>query len=179
MKGMWLCPGRWLPGMVKIWPWQRQFIVYWFAKNPRLKSGKEEREKEEIEKKCKEYYEAHMKEETERLNKLVDWYKFKLDEIREAPVDSRPRKLEKLYQISEKNKHLGVMTTRAGTLNPGADPVQNLTGSYGNPKNSWSPQSGKKNFVGMLGGSGDMSQCFSRLLPRCFGKPQCFQKHLL
>ena len=35
-----------------------------------------------------------MKEEMERLNKLVDWYKFKLDEIREAPVDSRPRKLE-------------------------------------------------------------------------------------
>ena len=29
-----------------------------------------------------------MKEETERLNKLVDWYKFKLDEIREAPLDS-------------------------------------------------------------------------------------------
>ena len=52
-----------------------------------------EREKERIEKKHKEYYEAHMKEETERLNKLVDWYKFKLDEIREAPVDSRPRKL--------------------------------------------------------------------------------------
>ena len=75
-------------------------------------------EKERIEKKHKEYYEAHMKEETERLNKLVDWYKFKLDEIREAPVDSRPRKLEKLYQISEKNKHLGVMITRAGTINP-------------------------------------------------------------
>ena len=54
-------------------------------------------EKEKIEKMRKEYYEAHMKEETERLNKLVDWYKFKLDEIREAPVDSRPRKLEKLY----------------------------------------------------------------------------------
>ena len=35
----------------------------------------------------KEYYQAHMKEETERLNKLVDWYKFKLDEIREASVD--------------------------------------------------------------------------------------------
>ena len=52
-------------------------------------------EKEKIEKKCKEYYEAHIKEETERLNKLVDWYKFKLDEIREAPVDSRPRKLKK------------------------------------------------------------------------------------
>ena len=75
-------------------------------------------EKEEIENKCKEYYEAHMKEETERLNKLVDWHKVKLDEIREAPVDSRPRKLEKLYQISEANKHLGVMITRAGTLNP-------------------------------------------------------------
>ena len=55
------------------------------------------REKEEIEKKHKEYYEAHMKEEMERLNKLVDWYGLKLDEIREAPVDSRPRKLEKLY----------------------------------------------------------------------------------
>ena len=59
-----------------------------------------------------------MKEETERLNKLVEWYKVKLDGIREAPVDSRPRKLEKLYQISEKNKHLGVMITRAGTINP-------------------------------------------------------------
>ena len=56
-----------------------------------------EREKEEIEKKRKEYYETHMKEETERLNKLVDWYKFKLNEIREASVDSRLRKLEKLY----------------------------------------------------------------------------------
>ena len=47
-----------------------------------------EREKEETEKKRKEYYEAHMKEETERLNKLGDWYKFKLNEIREAPVDT-------------------------------------------------------------------------------------------
>ena len=81
-------------------------------------SERRERETEEIEKKRKEYYEAHMKEETERLNKLVDWYKFKLDEIREAPVDSRLRKLVKLYQISEKNKHLGVTITRAGTLNP-------------------------------------------------------------
>ena len=36
------------------------------------------REKEETEKKHKEYYEAHMKEETERLNILVDWYKFNL-----------------------------------------------------------------------------------------------------
>ena len=59
-----------------------------------------------------------MKEEMERLNKLVDWYKFKLDEIREPPVDSRPRKLEKLYQSSEKNKHLGVMITGAGILAP-------------------------------------------------------------
>ena len=57
-----------------------------------------------------------MKEETERLNELVDWYKCKLNEIREAPVDSRPRKLEKLYQYSEKNKDLGVTITRAGTL---------------------------------------------------------------
>ena len=54
------------------------------------------REKEEIEKKRKEYYEAHMKEESERLNKLADWYKLKLNEIREAPVESRPRKLESI-----------------------------------------------------------------------------------
>ena len=59
-----------------------------------------------------------MKEETERLNKLVDWYKFKLDEIREAPVDSRPRKLVKLYLYSEANKDSGVTITRAGTINP-------------------------------------------------------------
>ena len=75
-------------------------------------------EKEKIEKKRKEYYEAHMKEETERLNKLVDWYKFKLDEIKEAPVDSRSRKLEKLYQSSERNKDSRVTITRAGTINP-------------------------------------------------------------
>ena len=55
------------------------------------------REKERIENKCKEYYDAYMKEETERLNELVDWYKCKLNEIREAPVDSRPRKPEKNY----------------------------------------------------------------------------------
>ena len=59
-----------------------------------------------------------MKEEMKRLNKLVDWYKFKLDKIREAPVDNRPRKLEKLYQYSEANKDSGVMITRAGTLAP-------------------------------------------------------------
>ena len=41
-----------------------------------------------------------MKKETERSNKLVDWYKCKLEEIREAPVDSRPQKLGKLYQYS-------------------------------------------------------------------------------
>ena len=75
------------------------------------------REREETENKHREYYEAHMKEETERLNELVDWYKCKL-KIREAPVDSRPRKLEKLYQYSEKNKDLGVTITRAGTLSP-------------------------------------------------------------
>ena len=48
-----------------------------------------------------------MKEETERLNELVDWYKCKLNEIREEPVDGKPRKLKKkLYQYSEKNKDL-------------------------------------------------------------------------
>ena len=74
------------------------------------------REKEEIENKCKEYYEAHMKEEMERLNELVDWYKCKLKEINEAPVDSRPRKLRKLYHFSEKNKDARVTITRDGTL---------------------------------------------------------------
>ena len=59
-----------------------------------------------------------MKEEMERLNELVDWYKCQLKEINEAPVDSRQRKLRKLYQFSEKNKDLGVTITRAGTLNP-------------------------------------------------------------
>ena len=77
-----------------------------------------EREKEEIEKKRKEYYEVHMKEETERLNKLVDWYECKLNEIREAPVDSRPRKLEKLYRYSEANKDSGVTITGTGAINP-------------------------------------------------------------
>ena len=76
------------------------------------------REREEIESEHKEYYEKHMKEEMERLSKLVDWYKCKLKEKRDAPVDSRPRKLEKLYQCSEKNKDLGVTITRFGTLNP-------------------------------------------------------------
>ena len=77
-----------------------------------------EREREEIEKKRKEYYERHMKEETERLNALVDWYIYKLDEIREAPVDDRPQMLVKLYRISKKNKRLGVTITRAGLINP-------------------------------------------------------------
>ena len=76
------------------------------------------REREKIEKKRKEYYETHLKEETEKLNELVDWYKCKLKEINEAPVDSRPRKLRKLYQHSEKNKDLGVTITRVGTLAP-------------------------------------------------------------
>ena len=45
-------------------------------------SERREREKERIEKKHKEYYEAHIKEEMERLNRLVDWYECKLDEIK-------------------------------------------------------------------------------------------------
>ena len=39
---------------------------------------KRNRQREEIENKRKEYYEKHMKEETERLNKLVDWYRLNL-----------------------------------------------------------------------------------------------------
>ena len=93
-------------------------IVYLVVKNPSLKSAKEEREKEEIESKRKEYYETHTKKETERLNNWVSWYERKLKEIDEAPVDSRLRMLERLYRISEKNKNSGVTITRAGTLNP-------------------------------------------------------------
>ena len=59
-----------------------------------------------------------MEKETERLNNWVGWYKHKLKEIDEAPVDSRLRMLERLYRVSEKNKNCGVMITRAGTLNP-------------------------------------------------------------
>ena len=59
-----------------------------------------------------------MKKEMDRLNSLLDWFKLKLDKIKEVPVDDRPRMLERLYRISEKNKHLGVTITRAGTLNP-------------------------------------------------------------
>ena len=59
-----------------------------------------------------------MKEETERLNKLVDWYECKLNEISEAPVDSRSRKLEKLYGCSERDKDSRVTITKAGTLAP-------------------------------------------------------------
>ena len=59
-----------------------------------------------------------MKKETDRLNSLLEWFKLKLDKIREAPVDDRPRMLERLYRICEKNKHLGVMITRAGSINP-------------------------------------------------------------
>ena len=82
-----------------------------------------EREQEEIEKKHKEYYETNMKKETDRLNTLVDWYKPKLDEIREAPEDDRPQMLERLYRISEKGKHLGVTITRAGVIDPINYPV--------------------------------------------------------
>ena len=35
-----------------------------------------------------------MKENKERLNSLLDWFKFKLNEIREAPVDDRPQIVE-------------------------------------------------------------------------------------
>ena len=47
-----------------------------------------------------------MKEEMERLNKLVDLYECKLKEIREAPVDSRPQKLENYINIVRRIKIL-------------------------------------------------------------------------
>ena len=65
------------------------------------------RERDKIENKHKEYHEAHMKEETERLNELVDWYKCKLKEINEAPVGGRPRKLENYINVVRRIKILG------------------------------------------------------------------------
>ena len=59
-----------------------------------------------------------MKSEMERLNNWVDWYEVKLNEVREAPVDSRLGKLRRLYRTSERNKHLGVTITNAGVINP-------------------------------------------------------------
>ena len=64
-----------------------------------------------------------MKKETERLNNWVDWYEVKLDEIREAPVDSRLPMLERLYQISVANKNCGVTITSVGVINPVNYPV--------------------------------------------------------
>ena len=58
-----------------------------------------------------------MKSETERLNNWVDWYEVKLNEIREAPIDSRLRMLERLYRICEANKNCGVTITSAGVIN--------------------------------------------------------------
>ena len=72
----------------------------------------------EIEAKQKEYYDAHVKSETDRLNIWVDWYKCKIEEISKAPVDERLRALVRLYQISEANKKCGVTITTAGVINP-------------------------------------------------------------
>ena len=80
-------------------------------------------ERTEIEAKFKKYYKAHMKAEMERLKNWVSWYEVKLNEIREALIDSRLRKLKRLYQISEKNKNCGVTITSAGVINPVNYPV--------------------------------------------------------
>ena len=77
----------------------------------------ERRKREEMDKKREEYYEKHMKEETERINKLKDWYEYKLNEINKAPADNRLRMLRGLYRYGQKNKHLGVTITSFGTLN--------------------------------------------------------------
>ena len=82
-----------------------------------------EAEREEIEAKRKEYYDAPIKSETERLNNWVSLYGAKLNEIREAPVDSRLRMLERLYRISEKNENCGVPITSSGVINSVNYPV--------------------------------------------------------
>ena len=64
-----------------------------------------------------------MKEETERLEYFVNCYKFKLDEIRKAPVDNRLRMLRRLCRFSEANTDCGVTITYAGVINPVIYPV--------------------------------------------------------
>ena len=64
-----------------------------------------------------------MKKETERLNNWADWYRVKLKEAEEAPVDSRPQKLSRLYRLTERNKQTGVTITSAGVTNPVNYPV--------------------------------------------------------
>ena len=59
-----------------------------------------------------------MKSETERLKDWVDFYEFKLDEIRKALVDNRLRMLRSLYRFSEKNKKCGVTIDSVGIINP-------------------------------------------------------------
>ena len=76
-----------------------------------------ERKREEIKRKRKEYYEKNMKEEIGRINRLKDFYEHKLEEICEAPVDSRPYMFKKLYRCGQNNKHLGVTITSFGTIN--------------------------------------------------------------
>ena len=98
-----------------------------------------EAEREEIERKRAEYYEVHIKSETERLNNWVDWYEVKLNEIREAPVDERLQKLGRLYRISERNKHTGVTITSSGVINPVAYPPELKIPEYEDPKDFVSP----------------------------------------
>ena len=85
------------------------------TENKELERRKEERK--EIDKKREEHYEKLMKEETERINRLVEGYNNKLQEINEAPADERPKMLSKLCRFSQKNKHLGVTIMSFGTLN--------------------------------------------------------------
>ena len=49
---------------------------------------------------------------------MVHWYNIKIDKIREAPIDDRPRLLRRLYRISGRSKHLGVTIDSAGIINP-------------------------------------------------------------
>ena len=86
-------------------------------------SERRERKKERSVRKHAEYYEAHMKKETERLKGWVNWYEVKLNEIREAPIDEKLQKLGRLYRISERNEHTGVMISSAGVINPVNYPV--------------------------------------------------------
>ena len=98
-------------------------VIISYKKTVDKECERREIERAEIEAKRTEYYEVHMKSETERLNNWVHWCKVKLDEMREAPVHSRLRMLKRLYRISERNKNCGVTITSAGVMNPVNYPV--------------------------------------------------------
>ena len=101
-KGMWLCPGRWLPGMVKTWDSGAMTLADAVDSvlNQRESKNKElerrERE-EEIEKKRKEYHEVPIEK------KLKEYY--------EVPVDSGVKNRPIRFKLTARTDDLQILRT--------------------------------------------------------------------